>query len=115
MAGALAGRVVGGAFDLHNPSLLTIVGVAAFLGVGYRVPLAAITFVAEATGRPGFVVPGLLAAVVADLMMGRASVTAYQRTQTPDQPIGDPPIRGDGHTPDTTTVHASTLTQEGVT
>ena len=37
-----------------------MIGVAAFLGAGYRVPLAAITFVAEATGRPGFVVPGLL-------------------------------------------------------
>ena len=62
-----------------DTSLFTVIGVAAFLGAGYRVPLAAITFVAEATGRPGFVVPGLLAAVVADLMMGSRSVTAYQR------------------------------------
>jgi CBS domain-containing protein len=36
-------------------------------------------FVAEATGRPGFVVPGLLAAVVAQLVMGTASVSPYQR------------------------------------
>src|SRR5205814_2748177 len=45
---------------------------------GYRVPLAAVMFVAESTGRPGFVVPGLLAAVGAQLVMGRASVSAYQ-------------------------------------
>jgi predicted transcriptional regulator len=36
-------------------------------------------FVAEATGRPGFVVPGLLAAVVAQLVMGTASMSSYQQ------------------------------------
>ncbi len=59
--------------------LALIIGVAAVLGAGYRVPLAAVVFVAEATGRPGFIVPALLAAVAADLMMGRDSITAYQR------------------------------------
>jgi CIC family chloride channel protein len=79
VAGALAGRVVGGAVNELDTSLFTVVGAAAFLGAGYRVPLAAVVFVAEATGRPGFVVPGLLAAVAAELVMGRYSVTAYQR------------------------------------
>jgi CIC family chloride channel protein len=78
VAGALAGRVVGGVAHSLDTSLFTVVGAAAFLGAGYRVPLAAVVFVAEATGRPGFVVPGLLAAVVAELVMGRRSVTAYQ-------------------------------------
>jgi CIC family chloride channel protein len=78
VAGALAGRVVGGAVNALDTSLFTVVGAAAFLGAGYRVPLAAVVFVAEATGRPGFVVPGLLAAVAAELVMGRRSVTAYQ-------------------------------------
>ena len=77
VAGALLGEgvhdVAGGA-----PSLFPIIGVAAFLGAGYRVPLAAVMFVAEATGRPGFVVPGLLAAVAGELVMSRASVTEYQ-------------------------------------
>jgi CIC family chloride channel protein len=82
VAGALAGRVVGGAADVLDTSLFTVVGAAAFLGAGYRVPLAAVVFVAEATGRPGFVVPGLLAAVVAELVMGTRSVTAYQRAMT---------------------------------
>ena len=78
VAGALMGRAVGGAFHALDTSLFVVIGVSAFLGAGYRVPLAAVMFVAETTGRPGFVVPGLLAAVAAELVMGRASVTAYQ-------------------------------------
>jgi len=35
-------------------------------------------FVADASGRRGFVVPALLAAVAAELVMGTSSVTAYQ-------------------------------------
>ena len=79
VAGSAHGHVVGGSIHALDTSLFTVIGVAAFLGAGYRVPLAAVMFVAEATGRPGFVVPGLLAAVVAELMMGRRSVTAYQQ------------------------------------
>ena len=62
-----------------DEGLFTVLGTAAFLGAGYRVPLAAVMFVAETTGRPGFVVPGLLAAVSAELMMGSMSITTYQR------------------------------------
>jgi CIC family chloride channel protein len=67
--------------DGLDTSLFVVIGVSAFLGAGYRVPLAAVMFVAEATGRPGFVVPGLLAAVAAELVMGRFSVTTYQMTE----------------------------------
>lgn len=77
--GALTGRLMAGVFDADNQSLWVVVGVAAFLGAGYRVPLAAVMFVAEATGRPAFVVPALLAATGAQLLMGTASVSAYQR------------------------------------
>ncbi len=79
VAGALTGRAVGGAFGALDTNLFAVIGVAAFLGAGYRVPLAAVMFVAETTGRPGFIVPGLLAAVAAELVMGRSSVSAYQR------------------------------------
>lgn len=78
LQGALVGRAVGGLFETQVTSLFPVVGMAAFLGAGYRVPLAAVVFVAEFTGRPGFVVPGLIAAVVAQLVMGRASVSPYQ-------------------------------------
>ena len=86
VAGALAGRLVGGAVNALDTSLFTVIGVAAFLGAGYRVPLAAVVFVAEVTGRPGFIVPGLLAAVVAELMMGSGSVTTYQQPAAADEP-----------------------------
>ncbi len=84
VAGALMGRVVGGVIAPSDPTLFLVIGVAAFLGAGYRVPLAAVVFVAEATGRAGFIVPGLLAAVVAELMMGTSSVTTYQISPSPD-------------------------------
>jgi CBS domain-containing membrane protein len=35
-------------------------------------------FVAETTGRPGFIVPGLIASVASQLVMGNASVSPYQ-------------------------------------
>jgi CIC family chloride channel protein len=79
VAGALTGSIIAGLVNEQDLSLFVVIGVAAFLGAGYRVPLAAVMFVAETTGRPSFIVPGLLAAVAAELMMGRSSITAYQR------------------------------------
>jgi CBS domain-containing protein len=43
------------------------------------VPLAAVVFVAESTGRAGFVVPGLIAAATSQLLMGRWSVSPFQQ------------------------------------
>ena len=83
VAGALAGATIGGAVNRGDLELFIVVGVAAFLGAGYRVPLAAVMFVAETTGRASFIVPALLAAVAAELVMGRSSVTTYQRSSTP--------------------------------
>jgi CIC family chloride channel protein len=78
VAGAVLGQGLDAAVGHSGTSLFAVIGVAAFLGAGYRVPLAAVMFVAESTGRPGFVVPGLLAAVAAELLMGHASVTSHQ-------------------------------------
>ncbi len=78
--GALVGRAIGGLFRTaaSGSNFFPLVGVSAFLGAGYRVPLAGVVFAAEATGRPGFIVPGLIAAMVAQLFMGRASASPYQ-------------------------------------
>jgi CIC family chloride channel protein len=76
--GALLGGALGAAVHAHDTSLFPLLGVAAFLGAGYRVPLAAVVFVAETTGRPGFVVPGLIAAATSQLLMGQSSVSPYQ-------------------------------------
>lgn len=87
VGGALIGASIGSAVNPADNSMFIVIGVAAFLGAGYRVPLAAVMFVAETTGRPSFIVPGLFAAVAAELMMGTASVTKYQRSaNSPPQP-----------------------------
>lgn len=94
VTGALLGRAAGALVPGLDDSLGVVVGVAAVLGAGYRVPLAAVVFVAEATGRPGFIVPALLAAVAADLTMGSMSVTEYQQPAVldagPEDPAGPP-------------------------
>lgn len=78
VGGAVSGAIVATAIDRTDLEIFVVVGVAAFLGAGYRTPLAAVMFIAETTGRPGYIVPGLVAAVTAELMMGSSSVTAYQ-------------------------------------
>jgi CIC family chloride channel protein len=89
--GALLGRIFGTVLGQPGGSLFPIIGIAAFLSAGYRVPLAAVMFVAETTGRPEFVVPGLIAAVVAQLVMGNSSVDKNQRVDRAAQ--ADPPDR----------------------
>ncbi len=76
--GSILGRLVAAVAGVTQVTFLPLVGAAAFLGAGYRVPIAAVVFVAESTGRPGFIVPGVLATVVAQLFMGDASITPYQ-------------------------------------
>lgn len=88
VAGALTGALIGGLVYKSDLELFIVIGVAAFLGAGYRVPLAAVMFVAETTGRPSFVVPGLIAAVAAELVMGRSSISAYQK-DPPEVTVAD--------------------------
>ena len=75
--GWLLGALMEGSLSTHT-TLFPVIGAAAFLGAGYRTPIAAVVFVAEATGRPGFIVPALVATAVAQLVMGSQSVTSYQ-------------------------------------
>jgi CIC family chloride channel protein len=80
VGGAIVGRGVGDLVNPLDPTLYVLLGMAAFLGAGYRVPLAAVMFVAETTGQPGFIVPALFAAVAAELVMGQQSITTFQRS-----------------------------------
>ena len=79
VGGGIVGRTIAEVIHPDRAQLYTLLGIAAFLGAGYRVPLAAVMFVAETTGRPNFVVPALFAAVAAELVMGDQSITAFQR------------------------------------
>jgi chloride channel protein, CIC family len=80
----LTGGSMGAAFGqsiVHSatPGLYAAVGMAAFLAAGYKTPLAAVVFVAEATGGHAFIVPALIGAAVAYAVSGDASASADQR------------------------------------
>jgi len=80
----LTGASFGTAFNqavVHNPTadLYAAVGMAAFIAGGYKTPLAAVVFVAEATGGHAFIIPALVGAAVAYAVSGEASVSADQR------------------------------------
>ncbi len=78
----------GGAFGLafaqsvvhsSTPALYAAVGMACFISAGYKTPLAAVVFVAEATGGHAFIIPGLIGAAVAYAVSGDASASGDQR------------------------------------
>ena len=70
--GVVMGEFVGEALGEGETILYPILGLAAFLGAGYRAPIAAVMFVAESTGGVGsFVVPALVAAAFRSSSPGR--------------------------------------------
>lgn len=80
--------LTGGSFGLafsqtivHSatPALYAAVGMACFISAGYKTPLAAVVFVAEATGGHAFIIPGLIGAAVAYAVSGDASASGDQR------------------------------------
>ncbi len=80
----LTGGSLGTAFGqsvAHSPTpdLYAAVGMASFLAAGYKTPLAAVVFVAEATGGHAFIVPALIGAAVAYAVSGDASASGDQR------------------------------------
>lgn len=80
--GVVLGEFVGSAIGENDTALYPILGLAAFLGAGYRAPIAAVMFVAESTGGVGsFVVPALVAAAVSQVVAGPSSIADYQRAR----------------------------------
>ncbi|MGH9344552.1 MAG: chloride channel protein [Terriglobia bacterium] len=80
----LTGGALGTAFAqsiVHSPSLdlYAAVGMASFISAGYKTPLAAAVFVAEATGAHAFIIPALIGAAVAYATSGDASASGDQR------------------------------------
>lgn len=76
--GLLLGSIVERVLDAPANGLYPVIGLAAVLGAGYRTPLAAVTFVAETTGRAEFVIPALLAVAISQACMGDKSVSSGQ-------------------------------------
>lgn len=79
--GLLMGAFIGEAVGQDDTTLYPTLGLAAFLGAGYRTPIAAVMFVAESTRGSPFVVPALIAAAVSQLVAGSASVASYQHDE----------------------------------
>lgn len=80
----LTGEALGTAFAqsiVHSPAigLYAAVGMASFISAGYKTPLAAAVFVAEATGAHAFIIPALIGAAVAYSVSGDASASGDQR------------------------------------
>ena len=80
----LTGGSFGAAFAqsiVHSGSveLYAAVGMASFIAAGYKTPLAAVVFVAEATGGHAFIVPALIGAAIAYAISGEASASGDQR------------------------------------
>ena len=65
----------------HSTSvdLFAAVGMAAFIAGGYKTPLTAVVFVAEATGGHAYIVPTLIGAAIAYAVSGEASMSGDQR------------------------------------
>lgn len=80
----LTGGGLGVAFAqtvVHSPALdlYAAVGMASFIAAAYKTPLAAVVFVAEATGGHAFLIPALVGAAVAYAASGDASASGDQR------------------------------------
>jgi chloride channel protein, CIC family len=80
---AAMGTIMGAGFNhiVAEPgtSLYPIIGTAAFVGAGYRTPLAAVAFVAETMGNPWALIPAMLATVASLMVMGNAGISDLQR------------------------------------
>lgn len=80
---ATIGAAMGAACDLalqpSQPGLFTLVGIAAFTGASYNSLLFAAVFIAEATGSPALVVPGLVASCTSFLVSSGISNSESQR------------------------------------
>ena len=79
---ATIGAALGAACDVlfhpSQPGLFTLVGIAAFTGASYNSLLFSAVFIAEASGSPALVVPGLLASSAAFLVSAGVSNSQSQ-------------------------------------
>jgi CIC family chloride channel protein len=77
--GMVVGRMFADATDPEELSLYVVIGGAAMLGAGYGAPVTGVIFVAEVTGQPEVIVPGILAMTTAILTVGPRSVSPAQQ------------------------------------
>lgn len=76
--GAFVGQLVAAFSGRTESHVLPLLGAAAFLGAGYRLPLACMLFIAEESGDMAVSVLGLLVIAVSVSIMGNESVSDAQ-------------------------------------
>lgn len=79
MLGGILGAMLGKFVPFDRGHLFPIIGMPSFLAAGYKTPLTAVIFIAETTGSPGYIIPGIIAAAVGYVVSGRLSVSRYKR------------------------------------
>ncbi len=77
--GAATGSVVAQVAGLEPYDFGVVMGMSAFLAAGYKTPLAAVVFIAEATHSSGYLIPGLIGTVVSYVVSGSSSISTHQR------------------------------------
>ncbi len=82
--GAALGAVCDIYFHPSQPGLFTLIGIAAFTGASYNSLLFSAVFIAEASGNPALVVPGLIASSIAYLVSAGVSNSPSQRWRRTD-------------------------------
>ena len=82
-AGVFIGQIVAEAGGCAQTRFLALLGAACFLGSGYRLPIACMLFVAEASGSLVVTAIGLVAVAVGQVLMGNASVSDAQYERRP--------------------------------
>ena len=71
------------------PELYAAVGMASFIAAAYKTPLAAVVFVAEATGGHAFLIPALVGSAVAYAISGDASASGDQRIRDVERDMAE--------------------------
>lgn len=79
VTGVFVGEIVMRALGRGESNFLPLLGGACFLAAGYRIPLAGMLMVAEATGSLTLTVIGLLAVGAGQVIMGEDSVSDAKR------------------------------------
>lgn len=76
--GVFVGLMIAEAIGCAQTRLLALLGAACFLGSGYRLPLACMLFVTEASGNLAATACGLVVVALGQILMGEASVSDAQ-------------------------------------
>lgn len=77
--GSSLGAFFGEGFVGKNVDLYAAIGMASLLSACYKTPLAAVSFVAETTGSPNYLIPSIIAATISYVISGNISVSTSQK------------------------------------